>query len=44
MSTGVTITLIICATVIILSVINAVKEIKQHKETKTIFDLLKGDN
>ena len=43
MSTGVTITLIICATVIILSVINAVKEIKQRNETKTIFDLLKGD-
>ena len=43
MSTGVTITLIICATVIILSVINSVKEIKQRKEAKTIFDLLKGD-
>lgn len=38
MSTGVTITLIICATLIILSSINAITTNKQRKEAKTIFN------
>lgn len=44
MSTGIIITLIICGTLIILSIINVVKECKQRKESQTIFDkILKGD-
>ena len=38
MSTGVTITIIICATLVILSIINAITTSKQCKKAKTIFD------